>query len=80
MTLTIIFQYKISTTRAFFYIRQVMRVLILGYKNETIKMPSSHEQWAAIMEGFETIGGIPQVCGAIDGSLIQVKRYDTLKH
>jgi hypothetical protein len=52
--------------------------LILGYNDVTIKLPSTPAEWNEIQEGFEEIGGIPNVCGAIDGSLVLVKRYQLI--
>lgn len=37
-------------------------------------MPSSHEDWIAVADGFERIGGMPNVAGAIDGTLIEIER------
>jgi len=48
----------------------------MGYKRSTIRSPSTLEEWEEVMDGFEEMQGIPNVCGAIDGSLIRIKRFE----
>ena len=64
-----------SRTRAFEYTRQVVMVLNLTWLKQTIKLPSTKAGWEEVSSGFEQICGVPNVCGAIDGSLFQVKRF-----
>ncbi|DAZ97782.1 TPA: hypothetical protein N0F65_009528, partial [Lagenidium giganteum] len=33
-------------------------------------------EWKGICEGFEAIAGLPNVCGAVDGSLIEIHRFE----
>ena len=62
---------KTSTER---YVHQVINILLL-YKAQTVCLPSNHNQWRKIASGFEEICGLPNVSGALDGSLFQIKRF-----
>ncbi|KAF0703994.1 hypothetical protein AaE_015158 [Aphanomyces astaci] len=67
--------FGISKTRAYEYCNQVALVIQLCYVLETIVLPSSREEWEVVRVGFEE-HGFPNAYGAIDGSLIQVKRFE----
>jgi len=67
--------FGISKTRAYEYCNQVFLVIQLCFVRETIAMPSTHEGWEEIRVGFEA-HGFPNVYGAINGSLITVKRFE----
>jgi hypothetical protein len=64
-----------SKTRTCVYVKEVIVVLRVRYLRDTIKLRREEEQWFEIMEGFERICGVPDVCGAMDGSLVLVKRF-----
>jgi hypothetical protein len=64
--------FGISKTRTIAYVNEVIRVL-LTYRKNTIKLPNSYNDWKIVVKGFEKICGFPNVCGAIDGTLIPVK-------
>lgn len=66
--------FGISESRAHSYVSQVVSVLLL-YLEESIHLPNTCGEWAINAFGFETISGIPNVVGAIDGSLVKVKRF-----
>ncbi|KAG9411333.1 putative nuclease harbi1 [Aphanomyces cochlioides] len=66
--------FGISATRTHHYVRQVTNV-VLTYMEETIALPKTSTEWTTIMNGFEQYGGIPNVVGIIDGSLIPIKRF-----
>ncbi|GMF19740.1 unnamed protein product [Phytophthora fragariaefolia] len=55
------------------YIRQVVQV-VTSFSEETICLPSTNAEWAAVFAGFEQLSGFPMVTGAIDGTLIRIKR------
>ncbi|ETV69526.1 hypothetical protein H257_14762 [Aphanomyces astaci] len=67
--------FGISKTRAYEYCNQVTLVIQLCYVLETIVLPSSRDEWEVVRVGFEE-HGFPNAYGAIDGSLIQVKRFE----
>ena len=64
-----------SKTRTCVYVKEVIAVLRACYLRSTIKLRREEEEWFEIMEGFERICGVPFVCGAMDGSLVLVKRF-----
>ena len=51
------------------------KVLNTCYKGSTITKPSTTDGWNTIKEGFQQIAGFPNVIGAIDGTLIAIKRF-----
>ena len=67
--------FGISKTQTRNYCRQVAQVLTKCYLKTTIKLPSSVSEWEVIRDGFERKAGFPNAYGAIDGSLIPVKRF-----
>jgi hypothetical protein len=57
------------------YIKQVMEILTHeSVIRETVRLPRSSAEWDIIMDGFENICGFPNVCGCIDGTLIEILR------
>ena len=66
--------FGISKTQTRKYVREVVQVLTICYLNEAITMPSSVSEWEQVREGFE-LAGFPNCYGAIDGSLISIKRF-----
>jgi len=67
--------FGISKTRTFEYCRQVYQVLTFSILPDVIHLPRTSEDWEAIRLGFET-HGFPNVYGAMDGSLIPIKRFE----
>lgn len=65
--------FGMGKSSVFRYVKEVIEVLIT-YSKEVISLPSSREEWVSISEGFEKVQGFPNVCGAIDGTLIRVKK------
>ena len=53
-----------------------MKVLLRCYFHDTVSLPDKNdtEKWNNITTGFEELCGFPNVIGAIDGSLIKIKR------
>lgn len=43
---------------------------------ETVRLPSTTDKWNSIKDGFESICGLPDCYGAIDGSLIAIHRFN----
>ncbi|KAH9108300.1 hypothetical protein AeMF1_016514 [Aphanomyces euteiches] len=66
--------FGISLGSARVYTIQICEVLN-SYLKETVSLPKSPVVWETIRQGFEQIAGIPHVYGAIDGSLIPIKRF-----
>jgi hypothetical protein len=64
-----------SKTMAFRYTYEVVKVLNVVYKDSAIHIPSSEQEWAEIMTGFEVFCGFPGVCGAVDGTVLVRERY-----
>ncbi len=67
--------FGVSKTQARLYCRQVAKVLTGIYLRETIQLPTTAVEWEEIRQGMEEIAGFPNAYGAIDGSLISVKRF-----
>lgn len=68
--------FGMSRTRAQSYTQEVINVLCQRYRRRSIKLPENDGEWWGIAAGFESICGFPNVVGAIDGSLFEVKRFD----
>ena len=66
--------FGISKTRCYNYCLQVMQVLTECHLSDTVALPKTPSEWSRIEEGFERLAGMPNVYGAIDGSLIPIKR------
>ncbi|KAF0734636.1 hypothetical protein Ae201684_008713 [Aphanomyces euteiches] len=66
--------FGMSEARAHTYSGEVIDVLML-YLEETIHLPDTPDAWRRITEGFERQTGFPGVVGAIDGSLVKIKRF-----
>ncbi len=49
-------------------------IVIVGMMDKIIKLPSTPAKWKEIMDGFEGVCGFPNVCGARDGTLIEIER------
>ena len=65
----------ISTTRVRVYCRQVIQILVSCHLSSTVCLPKTHHEWATTRNDFEKIAGMSDVYGAIDGSLIRIKRF-----
>jgi hypothetical protein len=50
---------------------------VLVYKDSAIQLPSSEEEWNGIQRAFEDMSGFPDVCGVIDGTLLEIIRFTT---
>ncbi len=66
--------FGISESKAHSYVREVTAVILL-YLQETIYLPQTTQEWADNAFDFEAQSGFPNVVGAIDGSLISIKRF-----
>jgi hypothetical protein len=53
---------------------QVISVLLVCIRPQVITLPSTQQEWDEIAAAFEEVGDFPGICGAVDGSLIEVKR------
>jgi hypothetical protein len=67
--------FGMSKTRTMLYVDQVLKVLLLCYEKETIFLPRNVAEWNEISEGFQRKNGIPNIVGAIDGSLVRIQRF-----
>lgn len=67
--------FGLSRTSAHRYVEQVMNIL-LKYFIKIVSFPSTNEHWENVAVGFEKICGVPNVVGAIDGTLIQIHRFE----
>jgi hypothetical protein len=67
--------FGLSKSSAWRYVQEVLLVLNECYLRETIRLPNTQQEWMAIADGFEEMCGVPNVVGAIDGSLFHVKRF-----
>jgi hypothetical protein len=66
--------FGMSKTRVWFYVNEVCEVL-LTYEDDIIRLPTCLEEWDKISGGFEKQNGFPNICGAIDGTLIEIKAF-----
>ncbi|KAH9105449.1 hypothetical protein AeMF1_018731 [Aphanomyces euteiches] len=66
--------FGMSSTRAHGYVSEIVAV-IMTYMNHAVRLPKSPAEWLEVARGFEQMGGIPNVVGVIDGSLLPVKRF-----
>ncbi|KAH9123941.1 hypothetical protein AeMF1_005222 [Aphanomyces euteiches] len=64
-----------SKTRAYVYVNQVVAVLNVCYLHDVIRMPSKKGEWNEVCAEFEALCGFPNAYGAIDGTLIHIKRF-----
>ena len=62
-------------TKLLRYSSLIAKVLNKCYKNTAISRPKTNYEWDQIKEGFKTKAGFPNIIGAIDGTLICIKRY-----
>ncbi|OWZ02033.1 hypothetical protein PHMEG_00026479, partial [Phytophthora megakarya] len=58
-------------------VHQVIAILH-SFVDETIRTPTTQEEWSKICRDFEFVAGMPGVVGAIDGCLIRIKRLGDL--
>lgn len=65
--------FGISTTSVHRYLDEVTS-LIDSYRDTVIRWPDNERAWSEVATGFKAIAGVPNVVGAIDGSLIDIKR------
>lgn len=69
--------FGMSTSTAQRSVEQISKILSHPEYAHSIRLPKGEENWRCIADGFEEIAGFPGVCGAIDGSLIEIERpYD----
>jgi hypothetical protein len=66
--------FGISKTMAHTYVDEVIKVLNL-YFIDTITLPKTKSQMQKVISGFENICGVPNVVGAVDGTLIPIHRF-----
>jgi hypothetical protein len=45
------------------------------HRRDAIHLPQTSQEWAEVATAFESQCGVPNVVGAIDGSLIRIKRF-----
>ncbi|ETV66984.1 hypothetical protein H257_16674 [Aphanomyces astaci] len=67
--------FRISKTMVRTYTLQVCQVLCQCYLADAVGMPTSQAAWETIRGGFEDVAGVPNAYGAIDGTLIAIKRF-----
>jgi len=48
--------------------------LLVGMAPRVICFPTRLREWERVAEGFESLCGIPNVAGAVDGTLFQIER------
>jgi hypothetical protein len=65
--------YGVSVSTVQRSIRNVTRILY--YERQThIFFPRNNTEWSHVVKGFASIAGFPNVCGAVDGTLIKRTR------
>jgi hypothetical protein len=67
-------EFGMSKSRTILFVNQVITVLLLSYKKRFIHLPRNHNEWMQNASEFEAIAGLPNVVGAIDGSLFAIQR------
>ncbi|RHX96840.1 hypothetical protein DYB28_000610 [Aphanomyces astaci] len=67
--------FGISKTMAKTYTFQVCQVLCQCYLADVVAMPTPQAAWETIRGGSEDVAGVPNAYGAIDGTLIPIKRF-----
>ena len=67
--------FGISKTRAHVYTKEVCQVLKTCFLQSTVQLPKTNTGWEEVSAEFEEVAGIPNIYGAIDGSLIPIKRF-----
>ena len=65
-----------SKSSASRYIAQVLTVIVGSIGPRIIKMPTTYEGWKEIADGFKEIRQMPNIAGAIYGTLIEIERPD----
>ncbi|KAH9067311.1 hypothetical protein Ae201684P_021471 [Aphanomyces euteiches] len=67
--------FGISKTRAYMYVCQVVLFVNKCFLSRTVRLPNDSAEWEEIRRGFEMKAGFPNCYGALDGSLIPIKRF-----
>lgn len=63
-----------SKTRTITYATEIIEI-ICQWKNSTISIPKTDREWTRNADGFEELTGMPNCVDAIDGTLIEMKRF-----
>lgn len=50
-----------------------MREVVDEYMDEVMSVPTSPEEWRAIVDGFPTKGNFPHTFGALDGKYVSMR-------
>jgi hypothetical protein len=66
--------FGIGKSQSVVFVREVVTVLA-GYVDDVVRLPFTSDEWNQVAMGFENVCGVPNVVGAIDGSLFRVKRF-----
>ena len=56
------------------YIEEIIDILIIRIGPNVVRLPKTTQEWEACCKEFESICGFPDVCLAVDGSLIELLR------
>ncbi|KAE8884032.1 hypothetical protein PF003_g31889 [Phytophthora fragariae] len=64
-----------SKAQAIAHVDQVVAILNSCYLEVTVRLPQTLHVWHVVSMGFERVYGVPNVAGAIDGSLFPVHRF-----
>lgn len=69
--------FGMGKTSALRFIWEVIEIIVGPLRKQYIVEPGSHDEWIRVARGFEELCGFPNVCFAVDGSLLAVERpYD----
>lgn len=66
--------FGISKSRVVEFMKEVMPIIVHDIRQRHLRLPTTEAGWREISDGFESIAHFPNVCGAIDGSLIRIHR------
>ncbi|OQR84084.1 hypothetical protein ACHHYP_13921 [Achlya hypogyna] len=67
--------FGIGKTKAYMFTKEVLDLIQLHHLQATIAAPATIEGWQQISDGFKRIAGLPRVFGAVDGSLVMIRRF-----
>ncbi|EGZ05385.1 hypothetical protein PHYSODRAFT_376748, partial [Phytophthora sojae] len=67
--------FGVSKSWAITAVNELLTAIADDYRRY-IYSPSSLEDWSALQEAFEIRAGVPLVCAAVDGTLIELARFE----
>ncbi|POM59946.1 hypothetical protein PHPALM_31255 [Phytophthora palmivora] len=67
--------FGVSKSWALTTINELLKDISNDYRRFTF-LPSSQEEWELQQKAFELRGGIPLVCAAVDGTLVELARFE----